>query len=287
MSKVNIGMKQARRLAELSAKDRWKFLAEGLPLIHDSSFGFWSAANALLEQPRESEVLKGFAEEEAAKALILMDIVRCPSALLSERMRPVLGWFYNHLARLIYAKAADWNPENTRQLQEYIDNSRKAHELEGYAGEYIVPNWEEYRRESQLYVDIAAFEDGQPIWSSPIVYPSHWFVNLRPTALNVLDALHQLGLTTEAGLKTTAEIWGQVTFQSSEGYRETERLTQELVERAIAEQLPLETAENHHVQTLYEGWQIPMYLLDLRKIDVPMDELQGQRDAMLWAEIGY
>ncbi|MEJ6785613.1 hypothetical protein [Aminobacter sp. Piv2-1] len=62
--------------------------------------------------------MEGFAEEEAAKALILMDIVRCPPALLAERMRPMLGWFYNHLARLIYAKAADCKPVDTTMLQE-------------------------------------------------------------------------------------------------------------------------------------------------------------------------
>ncbi|RWI18671.1 MAG: hypothetical protein EOQ92_23025 [Mesorhizobium sp.] len=258
-----------------------------MPLIRDSAFGFWSAAQALKDNPREREVMEGFAEEEAAKGLILVDIVRCPPSLLKDRMGPMLGWFYNHLARLIYAKAASWRPVNTKQLQDYLDDSRKAHDLEGYAGEYIVPNWEEYRRESQLYVDIAAFESGDPVWSAPVVHDGLSFGDYTPAALQVVDALHHLGLTTEAGLKVTSEVWGTVTFSENEDFRDVERLIQQLVERAVAEKLPLETAENEHVQTLYRFWQIPMYLLDLRKIDIPLDALRERQEAMLWAEAGY
>jgi hypothetical protein len=287
VGKVNIGMKQAQRLAQLSPKQRLAFLAEGLPLIRDSALGFWLAARALTNHPREREVVEGFGEEEAAKGLILMDIVRCPPALLPERMGPMLGWFYNHLARLIYAKAASWKPMHARQLQEYVDSSRKAHDLDGYAGEYIVPNWEEYRRESQLYVDIAAFDDGEPVWSAPIKNERLSFENYTPASIQVIDALHHLGLTSEAGLKATAEIWGEVTFRDSEGFQEAKGLIQRLIERAIEEKLPLETAENEHVQTLYHAWQIPMYLLDLRKIDIPLEELRDRQNAMLWAEAGY
>jgi hypothetical protein len=283
----NTGLRQARRLSQLSPKRRLAFIAEGLPLIRDSAFGFWNAAVALTEHHREREVLEGFAEEEAAKALILMDIVRCPPSLLNARMRPMLGWFYNHLARLIYAKAMDWKPVNTTQLQEYADHSRKAHDLEGYAGEYILPNWEEYRRESQLYVDIAAYENGEPIWSAPIENGGITFGHFTPAPLKVIDALHHTGLTSAAGLKATAEIWSKVTFRDKEDHQDAKRLTEALLERAIGEGLPLESATQEHVDTLYHRWQTPMYLIDLRKIDVPLDELRERREAMLWAEAGY
>jgi hypothetical protein len=53
-------------------------------------------------------VLQGYAEEEAAKILILMDAVRCPPKLLQEKLIRIIGWFHNHLARLIYADAVAW-----------------------------------------------------------------------------------------------------------------------------------------------------------------------------------
>lgn len=283
----NFGLKQARRLSQLSPKCRLAFIAEGLPLIRDSALGFWNAAKALQNNPREREVLEGFAEEEASKALILMDIVRCPPALLTSRMRPMLGWFYNHLARLIYAKAMDWRPTSTTQLQEYVDDTRKAHDLEGYAGEYIFPNSEEYRRESQLYVDISAYEDGEPIWNTPIVNDGLRFGHFMPASLQIVEALHHLGLTTTPGLVATAEIWGKVTFRAKEDHHDACRLTEELVARAIAEKLPLETASQEHVETLHHSWQIPMYSIDLRKIVVPLAELRERQEAMLWAQAGY
>ncbi|SCW92242.1 hypothetical protein [Ancylobacter rudongensis] len=287
MSKVNIGLRQANRLAQMSPKAQLGFIAEGLPLIRDSAFGFWSAAQALQGHSREREVLEGFAEEEAAKGLILMDIVRCPSALMKDRLTPMLSWFYNHLARMIYANAASWKPVDTKQLQEYVDTARRTHYLEGNMGEYILPNWEEYRRESQLYVDIAAFENGDPVWSAPVVHDGVSIGDWPPPSLQLVEALHQLGLTTEAGLQATSETWGTVTFQDKEGFEDIRKILERLLARAIAESLPLETAEEKHVQTLYRLWQIPMYLLDLKRLPVSLEELKRHQEAMLWAEAGY
>ncbi|OAF16927.1 hypothetical protein [Bradyrhizobium neotropicale] len=52
---------------------------------------------------REAKVLEGFAKEEAAKILILMDAVRCPPKLIASKLNRIVGWFYDHLARLIIA----------------------------------------------------------------------------------------------------------------------------------------------------------------------------------------
>jgi hypothetical protein len=89
-------MRQEKRLA---------FIAEGLPIVLLSARGFWSAAKALKNHPREAAVLEGFSLEEAAKILILVDMVRCPRKQLSARIGTMVGWFYDHLARLIYAEA--------------------------------------------------------------------------------------------------------------------------------------------------------------------------------------
>ncbi len=48
-------------------------------MILASAESFWTAAASLMQAPREARVLEGFAEEEAAKILILMDLVRCPA----------------------------------------------------------------------------------------------------------------------------------------------------------------------------------------------------------------
>ena len=52
--------------------------------------------------PREADLLRSLAEEESAKALILIDLVRCPKAIVNSRIGRSLHWFYDRLARLIY-----------------------------------------------------------------------------------------------------------------------------------------------------------------------------------------
>ena len=85
---------------------RLDFIAEGLPVIVQSARRFWQAARALAANPREASVLESFAEEESAKALILIDLVRCPVSKANNRIGGIVKkTFYDHLARMIYAKA--------------------------------------------------------------------------------------------------------------------------------------------------------------------------------------
>jgi len=156
----DIGLRQARPLCQLPERERLLFIAEGLPVILDSANGFWQAAQRLDNHPRETMILRGFAEEEAAKILILMDAVRCPRKLVASKLNKLVGWFYDHLTRLIYANATSWKPMHLAQLRNYVDRERRGHYIEGYAGEYIIPNWTTYERESRLYADVEAYQHG-------------------------------------------------------------------------------------------------------------------------------
>jgi hypothetical protein len=267
----------------MSHNDRLTLIAQGLPIILDSARGFWAASLDLKDKPREAEVLSGFAEEEAAKILILMDMVRCPQKLVSSRVSTIVSWFYDHLARLIYAEALRWKPMHIQQLREYVDSQRKNHYLDGYAGEYIFPNWNVFRRESQLYADIEAHEDGLPRWNTPRAHINicPFFV---PSALRVAEALSAVGIFNQRGLVATAEIFEQLEFRDAENPRDAQRLTEELLKRLIAERLPTEAASDDHVDHLYHTWQMPMYSLDLSPIHVPLAELQKERDTLLWRE---
>lgn len=132
MIKASYGNRQAHALCTMSYSARLDFIAEGLPNILKSAQGFWNASRQLNRSPREARVLVGFAEEEAAKTLILLDIVRCPPVQVSSRVgRIVKKVFYDHLARLIYAEAQSWKPVNVAQLQEYVDTKHQSHYLEG------------------------------------------------------------------------------------------------------------------------------------------------------------
>ena len=64
-----------------------------------------AAAHTLSEAKHHhaSRILGNLAEEEAAKALLLVDAVRCPRNKQKERSRTI-GSFYFHVAKGIYAQ---------------------------------------------------------------------------------------------------------------------------------------------------------------------------------------
>lgn len=284
----DIGLRQAKRLCQLPEQKRLAFVAEGLPIILDSAQGFWKGSQQLGAHPREAKVLEGFAEEEAAKILILMDAVRCPPKLVSSKLKRIIGWFYDHLARLIYVEAVTWKPMHLTQLREYVDRQRRGHYIEGHAGEYIMPNWTVYERESRLYADVEAYQDGEPSWSAPRqpYVGMTQFGSFAPPTLRVADAMQQLGLFTAKGLKATSEIWGSLEYRDREDHHDGEKLTEQLLTRLQTEGLVLDTAQDEHVAVLYRDWQIPMYNLDFSLIAVTLEELQAEQDAEYWAMVG-
>jgi hypothetical protein len=284
----DIGLRQAKRLCQLPDRKRLPFIAEGLPVILDSAEGFWEAAQQLQDHPREAKVLESFAEEEAAKVLILMDVVRCPPKLVASKLNRLIGWFYDHLARLIYAEAVTWKPMHLAQLRDYVDRQRRGHYIEGYAGEYIMPNWSVYERESSLYADVEAYQDDALGWSSPRDpysgnIPFHAFT---PPALGVAKAMQQLGLFTPKGLRATSEIWGGLEYRDKEDHHDGEKLTEQLLTRVHAEGLIQDTAQDAHVATLYREWQIPMYNLDFSLIPVTLAELEAEQEQEYWSMVG-
>ena len=286
MSKLEIGLQQAKILCQMKYGERLAFIAEGLPLILDSARGLWKASQLLKDAPREANILEGHAEEEAAKILILIDLARCPRRLAGPRTGSMVRWFYDHLARLIYAKAVSWKPMNVKQLRDYVDGERKAHYVEGEMGEYIMPNWELYSREARLYVDIEAHEKGLRGWSAPTGFGSG-LPSFDPLVLRTAEALSALGIFSHKGLKAVADIWGELHFVDEQGFDDSRRLTRTLLERLDSERLFTDAAEDEHVSTIYNTWQMPMYELDFSLIPIPLDVLQRERDNIFFNEVGW
>lgn len=282
----DIGMKRGSALAQLSASRRLDVISEGLPILLKSADDLLKASEDLKAHPRAASILEGHAAEELAKILILVDLVRCPAKLQAGLTGTMFGWFYNHLARLIYVDAQTWRPVDMEQLQEYVDSHRKSHSLEGYAGEYIVPNWTTFARESELYADIVTYEDGEPVWSEPTGSPPLLEYG-RPMVWKVAEALRDFGAFSPKGLSTVSEVWGEVDFVDKRNYHGDARpLTQRMLERLQAEGAITVQARDEQVDWLYNDWQMPMYRIDFSRIEVTLDDLKAQQDAALWNEIG-
>lgn len=238
--------------------------------------------------PREAKVLQSFAEEEAAKILILMDFVRCPPKLVPARIGKLIGWFYDHLARLIYAEAMRWKPMHLAQLRDYVDRQRRGHFLEGHAGEYILPNWTIYERESRLYADLEAYQDGSLGWSAPRGQYQNDFIHTVyvPPALEVAEAMREFGLFTRKGLEAISEIWGSLEYREKENHLDGQQLTERLLMQVHDEGLITPSASKAHAAALYNDWQIPMYNLEFDLIPVTLAELEAAQEREYWSLVG-
>ena len=275
-----IGLRKGLRLCNMSSTDRLNFIAEGLPLIYQSAASLVGASQSLHAHTREAAILAGQAEEECAKLLILIDIVRCPQSQLASRIGPMMRWFYDHLARLIYADAQAWCPTDAAQLQSYIDDQRRSHYLEGEYGEFIMPNWTLFRRETSLYTDIARSEDGELQWIAPLK-GDPGFPAMIPISFQVVDALAAFGVFTLSGLKILSDVWGRILVTPSTPWSITRDNYLPLAEKLHAAGLISERTSEDHAGILAHRWQMPMYGMDFAPIPVELDELQQERDSFL------
>jgi len=266
-------------------EDRLAFIAEGLPILLASSQGFQAAATRLHDSPREEDVLVSFADEEAAKILILLDIVRTPPAQINQLIGKMMRWFYDHLAGLVYAKATSWKPTSVEQLQSYVTQECEEHSLEGFAGEYILPGGPIYERESALYADIQSYDNGELAWHEPRTRPT-LFGPEKSDALRLVAAMQRLGMLSLDGLRAIASVWNGTRFSDGQTHRTAEALIQETLEQMETGGLILDSAEEADAMTLYDRWQLPMYELQITSTIQTLEELRETQVRMLNDEIG-
>jgi hypothetical protein len=278
---ADIGMKKGRLICDMQPDRRLDFIAEGLPILFASAKSLITASQALKQFPREAAILEGLCEEECAKILILLDIIRCPRKA-GQDVKPMMRGFYCHLTRLLYAQAQRWRLFNAMELQEYIDRERKSHHLRGEDGyEDILPNWALFERESSLYADVVVDENGNPMWHSPVeMFEGAWRPDEYdlPTSFRVVEALEAFGVFTSEGLKVLAEVWGKHDVED-EFSIDPRHPFRELVERLDAAGLITEHARDDHARNLLNNWQLPMYSMDFTRAPVTLEELRAQRAA--------
>lgn len=277
-------MKRGRVLSNLSQPKQFDIIAEGLPILMRSAGDLFEASSVLAEHHRAATVLEGQAVEEVAKVLMLVDIVRCPQKIRPSRIGSMMTWFYDHLARLVYIDAQHWKPMNFNQLQAYVDDHRRSHTLEGMVGEYIMPNWTIWSRESLLYADIATFENGEPTWNDPDYNATPGDYHPR-SPWRVCQVLCDMGAFTREGLDVLSEVWGQVEFKDDQNWDDATRLTERMLSVLGEADLITDAANTDQAGTLYGQWQMPMYHIDFARIEVALEDLNAEREAKLWSEM--
>lgn len=280
-----IGLGQARQLCQMPQSEVTDFLAKGLPVIYKSAQNLSAAAEQLKGYPRERAILLGHAAEEAAKILILIDLMRCPKNKFAQTVGNSVRWFYHHGARLMYAQAAYWRPMDLFQLREYVDRVRKSHSLIGNVGEHILPNWNLYEREALLYADVEAAAEGVLLWSDPVDIGNR--DHFKTGIIELIESMSKLGFFSREGVSIIESIWGAFDYYENQPASSLNDLIQETLKRIIDAGLPSADADDSDIQTLYSLWQMPMYSLQFQELMVSTEELNAEQDRLLWQEAGY
>ena len=272
-------------LCQLADAELFGEVATGISHIVNNANRLDSAAAKLSENDHRhaARIVGNLAEEEAAKGLILLDAVRCPRNRSADRAR-TLGYFYDHLAKGIYAEACGWRPADFAEVTRYVESERKEFYLDGPNDvDWIFPNRIEQRRVDDLYVSYVRDDSdeagqGERYWTyprddDPLPYST-------PPAVGMIDALHQIGATTEKGLAVVAELWQAFEPKPETGIDVLERMNLDTIE--TFEQRGLLAVNDGATNTLLrDRWPFPLWPLDLRKKGVNRGKLRDIRNR--WA----
>lgn len=256
-------------LAQLSPDDFVQAVAEGLKLILQNAENLINDATSLLRNGCDSSsvwLLRGVAEEEAAKVLILVDAVRCPKG--HNRFAKHLQNFNDHTAKGIYAEYYNWRPATFGEIISYIDFYRAEYYLDGPEGiEWIFRNKISQDREEIIYVDYVEDEDGHR-WQLPNPEKMRGgkmrSSELVRGALAVSRGLKAIGCTTTKALSLLADFWKDIEMNESFHWQDLRRLNDTFFLKMKAEGLLREDP-----RFLIDHWLFPVYSLDLslKKVD--------------------
>ncbi len=256
------------KLADLPDNSLFKEVSDGIPLIVKNAVELDEAARCLYEneQYRVLNIIRGFAEEEAAKVLILIDLIRCPRSESKLRAETATR-FYEHVSKRIYAEACSGLPfDSFQSLSDEVERLCLPYYSDGpNDADWIFRNAIVTEREQNLYVDYVQDEtedSGDCYWTGPIWPEIGMFTYVTPDCVKLCNALLETGFGSIAGLETIAKIWRDFTPAPDTTRSELENL----IYRTL-EQLP--DFEWKDEQTWLAGiivdhWQFPMWSLEFR-----------------------
>lgn len=270
-------MLNGRAVAEFAQRSDPDFFAEiavGMRLTTANALGLWRDFTVMHRAGRRqgAEILSAFVEEEAAKFFILLDAVRCPKT--SRHFGRQLRYFYDHLAKGIYALHYLYSPADFAEVQRYVASHREEYYLDGPEGfEWIFRNQILERREENIYVNYVRTDDGSG-WISPrrrlIVDP--W--RTQPETLALARTMCRMGFATPESLATVAEIWRPFEVEDSATWGAIHQKNEETL-NALDRRGLLKSGEG--VERVLDRWSFPLYSLDLQTDGTRVQDLIDHR----------
>jgi AbiV family abortive infection protein len=267
-------------LANLSDEALFAEIAEGLAFVAENVLRIDADSKILFENKkgRGHRILTAFADEEAAKFLILLDAIRCPRSP-QERFSRHLRKCYSHLAKGIYAQTCDRRPWSFADLKQWVERESHDYYLDGPNDvDWIVRNETIQSREDALYVDYIE-NDGMHFWTPPTIHDD-LYTDLPPSrgAVNLALALRDTGCSKPEALKIIAHRWRPVEVAESFDVHSLRRISELILEDLSRSSLLIEQPDEVY-STIVERWTYPMYDLGLKELEVNKSDLERERES--------
>jgi AbiV family abortive infection protein len=265
----------------LPSSARLPIVQGGLAALAEHVARLRSSTERLINQgdARAARVVDATASEEAAKALVLLDLVRL-GWKEDARARILIKYFYRHLQRGIYAEMVDMSPASYGEVRQIVDRLRLSHYLDGPNDvDWVFRNEVESAREEAIYVDYIETDEG-PRWVSPAWRDdvTLWGPSRATTLVGSLD---RAGLLTLDGLKLIASEWNGVVFVDDSHWQEVETRTWAVLQGAEVAGLFSPELTSRDTSLILESWGFPLHSLDLSLQRVTDEELRAeQREGM-------
>ena len=147
-------------IVQMQESHRFSVLAEGMALLAENVATLEADATTLsaARRDRGAAVLRSFAEEEAAKVLIMFDLARA-GWKDRDTISSCLRAFYTHISRGLYGRAYDGSPADFAEVRRYVDVLRQEYYLDVMSREVVEPGG---RRGADRGVDAMMIVEVQP-----------------------------------------------------------------------------------------------------------------------------
>ena len=263
-------------------------VAAGIPLIVENAESLNEAAQRLYsaQEYRASEIIRGFAEEEAAKVLILLDALRCPP----ERRLDTLKCFDFHLAKRIYALTCSFpNILSFGELGDLVAHERQPYYLDGpNSVGWIFTNSITTERERTIYVDYVrdiTETSGGYGWSAPDKRDTHIGPYRQPESVELCCALCEAGAKSSDGLAVIAESWRGFVLEKDTCRKELRDVIVSMLTGLLGGGHG--TANQPAMSLIVSSWSFPLWPFDLNRKPSGkiVDELREERRLTIeWIE---
>ncbi len=267
--------KAIQDLAQLTDEDLFAEISNGMNLATTNAQSIEQDAMRLYDSKSNSyDILMSVAREEAAKALILLDALRCPRE--SPHFSRQLKRFNDHLAKGIYAEMCDMRPAIKEELCRYLDMEREQFYLDGPNDvDWIFPNRILHTRERNMYVDYIE-SDGEHYWLNPFRLDKA-FGHHTPMVVAISAALKGTRCTEPCALREIARIWRAKPVENAMSYSALRQLNYDTLV-SLEKHGVIDASEQDAVGLIVNHLPFPVYDTDLSLVKNDKKALETARE---------